>query len=489
MNALFLKIINMSISASWLILAILVCRFLLKRAPKWFNVVLWGLAAIRLLCPFSIESAMSLIPSAETIPGRVLTGPSFRLQSGIAIVDQPVNEYLGDHYFEGVTVSADHGSQLISILAILWLAGLLIMIVCAALSYRSLHRKVRTAVRYQDHIFQSENIISPFVLGIVRPKIYLPFSIDAQSLPYVVAHETAHIQRKDHWWKLLGFVLLSIYWFNPLMWAAYTLLQRDIELACDERVIKELDKEQRADYSQVLLIFSINRHRGAACPLAFGEVGVKERIRSILRYKKPSFILGVAAMALCLAVAVCFLTNPLVLGDHFVLANSEGPADTNTLTYDLQLGEQVQSGTLYVEQWIKGECIRSTPVVMSKDTQSITILMSECREEGIPVGTDIQMETAPYGGSAVTYFAHPEDLSIRGWSFQGYPLQEKNKLSSGEEVILAARAFDTGSGVRVYSPETLVSEPERLEDASYMIVVRGIFSDEQVENQMEEPAT
>ena len=310
MNELFLKIINMSISASWLILAVLILRLVLKKAPKWVNVLLWGIVAVRLICPFSFKSALSLIPSAETFPEKVISGPSFDIQTGISPVDNRINDYLGDRYFEGVTVPENNGNNIMTILTIVWIIGILLLGAYTIISYRRLHREIDTAVRCKDNIFQSENVSSPFVLGLIKPRIYLPFKLDGQNLEHVVAHEKAHIHRKDHWWKPLGFLLLTIYWFNPLMWLAYVLLCRDIELACDEKVIKKLGNEQRADYTQALVACSVNRRMIAACPLAFGEVGVKERVKSVMNYKKPAFWVIILAVIACVIVAVCFLTNP-----------------------------------------------------------------------------------------------------------------------------------------------------------------------------------
>ena len=310
MNELFLKIVNMSISASWLVLVVLILRFVLKKAPKWVNILLWGIVAIRLICPFSFESALSLIPSAETFPEKVISGPSFDVQTGITPVDNRINDYLGDRYFEGVTVPVNNGNNIMTILTIVWTIGILLLVAYTVISYWRLRRKVDTAVRYKDNIFQSENVKSPFVLGIIKPRIYLPFNMNGQDLEHVVAHEQAHIHRKDHWWKPLGFLLLTIHWFNPLMWLAYVLLCRDIELACDEKVIKELGNEQRADYMQALVACSVNRRMIAACPLAFGEVGVKERVKSVMNYKKPAFWVIIIAVIICVGVAACFLTNP-----------------------------------------------------------------------------------------------------------------------------------------------------------------------------------
>ena len=312
MNMFFLKIINMSIAASWLVLAVLVLRQVIKKAPKWANVLLWGIVAVRLVCPFSVESDFSLIPSAQTLPEKLITGPSFDVNTGIPPVDTMVNDYLGDRYFEGATVPADNGADTMTILAIVWIAGILILAAYTLISYIRIQRQTETAVLYNENIYQSENVNSPFVLGVVRPRIYLPFNIDEQTFRHVVAHEQAHISRRDHWWKPFGFLLLMVHWFNPLMWVAYALFCRDIELACDEKVIRELDNQQRADYSQALVSCSINRPVITACPLAFGEVSVKDRVRSVMNYRKPKFWIVITAVVLCMAAAVCFLTDPFV---------------------------------------------------------------------------------------------------------------------------------------------------------------------------------
>ena len=311
MNELFLKIINMSISASWLILAVLILRLVLKKAPKWVNVLLWGIVAVRLICPLSFESALSLIPSSETIPLDIEMAAKPTIDSGVPAINSVVNPVLSSFAPpQHVLTSANPLQIWIPILNIICLIGVGALLLYTAVSYWRLCRKVDTAVRYKGNIFQSENVSSPFVLGIIKPRIYLPFNMNGQDLEHVVAHEQAHIRRKDHWWKPLGFLLLTIHWFNPLMWLAYVLLCRDIELACDEKVIKELGNEQRADYMQALVACSVNRRMIAACPLAFGEVGVKERVKSVMNYKKPAFWVIIIAVIICVGVAACFLTNP-----------------------------------------------------------------------------------------------------------------------------------------------------------------------------------
>ena len=310
MNELFLKIINMSISASWLVLAVLILRFVLKKAPKWINVLLWGIVAIRLICPFSFESPLSLIPSAETIPLNIGMDSTPTINSGISAINNAVNPIISQFNTPMAGASINPLQITIGIYEYIWIFGMIALALYTAISYWRLRRKVDTAVRYKDNIFQSENVSFPFVLGIIKPRIYLPFKMNGQYLEYVVAHEQAHICRKDHWWKPLGFLLLMIHWFNPLMWLAYVLLCRDIELACDEKVIKELGNEQRGDYTQALVACSVNRRMIAACPLTFGEVGVKERVKSVMNYKKPALWVIIIAVIVCVGVAVCFLTNP-----------------------------------------------------------------------------------------------------------------------------------------------------------------------------------
>ena len=310
MNELFLKIINMSISASWLVLAVLILRFVLKKAPKWINVLLWGIVAIRLICPFSFESPLSLIPSAETIPLNIGMDSTPTINSGISAINNAVNPIISQSNTPMAGASVNLLQITIGIYEYIWIFGMIALALYTAISYWRLCRKVDTAVRYKDNIFQSENVSSPFVFGIIKPRIYLPFKMNGQDLEHVVAHEHAHIRRKDHWWKPFGFLLLTIHWFNPLMWMAYVLLCRDIELACDEKVIKELGNEQRGDYTQALVACSVNRRMIAACPLTFGEVGVKERVKSVMNYKKPALWVIIIAVIVCVGVAVCFLTNP-----------------------------------------------------------------------------------------------------------------------------------------------------------------------------------
>ncbi|WP_418736770.1 M56 family metallopeptidase [Dysosmobacter sp.] len=311
MAAVFLKLLNLSISASWLVLAVLVLRLISKRSPKWVNVLLWGIVALRLVLPFSIESALSLIPSAETVsPAAVQFDPAPTITSGVSIIDNAVNPSLSEHFAAVPTASVNPLYVWTEIAGWVWLIGLGAMLLYALVSYLRLRRRVSVSLPVQDHIYLCDAISSPFILGVVKPHIYLPSGLDEVQRQNVLAHEQAHLARRDHWWKPLGFALLAVYWFNPVLWLAYTLLCRDIELACDERVIRTMDESAVKTYSTVLLACSMPRKAVITCPLAFGEVGVKERVKNALHYKKPAFWVVAASVAVCVVVAVCFLTNP-----------------------------------------------------------------------------------------------------------------------------------------------------------------------------------
>ena len=324
MSTLFLKLVNMSLSASWLVLAVLALRLALKRVPKWVNVLLWGMVGVRLVLPVSIESTLSLVPSAEPVSPAIIGGTAVRVGGAAAA--------------GAASSPAAAGPGLVEILSYVWAAGAILLFLYSVVSWLRLRARVREAVRLQGRIYQSERIDSPFVLGIVRPRIYLPYQLGREELTHVLAHEQAHIARKDHWWKPLGFLLLTVYWFNPILWMAYVLLCRDIELACDERVIRKLNNEQKADYARTLVACSMDRRAVAACPLAFGEIGVKERVRSVMNYKKPTFWIILLVAVVCIAVAVCFLTNPKTDNSQTVdepaveapAQPAQTPADTTT---------------------------------------------------------------------------------------------------------------------------------------------------------------
>ena len=331
MDDVFLKLVNLSISASWLILAVLVLRFVLKKAPKWVMPLLWGVVALRLVCPFSIESALSLIPSAETIPSEIVTETREPVLYEQATLDIVTNPTLPSAAEVPVGVSRQQAQVDFNIYSVLWLAGMAALLVHALVSAGKLKRKLATAILLRDNIYESEFVDSPFVFGVVKPNIYLPMHMDEGTAAYVIAHECAHLARRDHWWKVLGYLVLALHWFNPLVWVAYILFCRDIELACDEKVVKGLDGAARADYSQALLSCAAPKRAVAACPLAFGEGNIKTRVKSALHYKKPAFWVAAAAVLAVVIVAVCFLTNPRSERGSLVWAKKLNAADVASI--------------------------------------------------------------------------------------------------------------------------------------------------------------
>ena len=331
MDDVFLKLVNLSISASWLILAVLVLRVVLKKAPKWVMPLLWGVVALRLVCLFSIESALSLIPSAETIPSEIVTETREPVLYEQATLDIVTNPTLPSAAEVPVGVSRQQAQVDFNIYSVLWLAGMAALLVHALVSAGKLKRKLATAILLRDNIYESEFVDSPFVFGVVKPNIYLPMHMDEGTAAYVIAHERAHLARRDHWWKVLGYLVLALHWFNPLVWVAYILFCRDIELACDEKVVKGLDGAARADYSQALLSCAAPKRAVAACPLAFGEGNIKTRVKSALHYKKPAFWVAAAAVLAVVIVAVCFLTNPRSERGSLVWAQKLNAADVASI--------------------------------------------------------------------------------------------------------------------------------------------------------------
>ena len=310
MSDIFIKIFNLGVSAGWFVLAILVCRPLMRRVPKWINCLLWGIVGLRLCLPFSLESIFSLIPSAEPLPEDIMMTQTPAINSGVSVLNDAINPIISTSLAPTVGASVNPMQIVIAIASWIWIAGITLMLGYGIVSYISLRVKVRVSVKGADGVYFCDEVDSPFILGVIRPRICVPSGMSGNALDHVLAHEKAHLRRGDHLWKPIGFAFLAFYWFNPLLWVAYALLCRDIEAACDEKVIKTMPSEAKKSYSEALLACSLHRKRIMACPLAFGEVGVKQRIKSVLNYKKPAFWVIIAALVVTLILSVCFLTVP-----------------------------------------------------------------------------------------------------------------------------------------------------------------------------------
>jgi len=310
MSDIFIRIFNIGITAGWFVLAILLCRPFMKRVPKWVSCLLWAVVGLRLCLPIELESIFSLVPSSEPLPADIMTATSPAINSGVYVLNNVVNPIISDSLAPAPAASVSPMQVLIEIAAYVWVGGIILMLGYGTVSYFLLRRKVRVSIKGEQNVYFCDDVDSPFILGVIFPRIYVPSSMSDEALRHVLAHERSHLRRLDHLWKPFGFILLALYWFNPLMWVAYVLLCRDIEAACDECVIKEMTDDAKKDYSRTLLDCSMHRRRIMACPLAFGEVGVKARVKSILNYKKPAFWVIIAALVVTIVLSVCFLTNP-----------------------------------------------------------------------------------------------------------------------------------------------------------------------------------
>lgn len=310
MSGLFLQIANRSISASYLILAVLALRLILRKVPKNLLIWLWALVAIRLALPVSLESTLSLIPKSDPIPADIALSPAPAIASGVPAIDRAVNPVIAENLMPNVTASVNPIQVLLAVLSIVWLVGITVMLLYAAVSYLRLSKQVSVSLRLRGNLYLCDGIATPFILGVIRPKIYLPSDLKPEHQSYVLKHERAHLRHHDNLWKPLGFLLLSVYWFHPLIWVAYLLFCRDLEMACDERAILDLGGDEKKAYSYALLSCAASKRTLAVCPVAFGENSIKARIQNVLRFQKVSVWVVAAVLLIAVVTAVCFLTNP-----------------------------------------------------------------------------------------------------------------------------------------------------------------------------------
>ncbi len=310
MREVFLKVIDINVIGSYLILAVLLARYLLKKAPRSMVCFLWLLVGIRFLIPFSVESAFGLIPAKEAVRESTLYTDLPVIDTGIVTLDRQVNEYLIRNY--DFAEEAEKIQPVTVICSYVWFAGMILMLLYYFYSWYRLKKKVSTSfpeVVEGEKVYRSEAVSSPFLMGVITPRIYLPVLLDAKTIPYVIAHEKVHRRRRDYLIKPAACLLLIIHWFNPLLWISGILLFRDIEYACDEQVVREFSKEQKKEYSTALLSCCGERKKPNLCPVAFGETDVKKRILRVLKYRKPAVWISAAAGIICLLVALCFMTQ------------------------------------------------------------------------------------------------------------------------------------------------------------------------------------
>ena len=443
MNTLFIRLLNLSIAATWIIIAVILIRAFSKKAPKWFPCLLWALVGIRLLCPVTIQSPLSPVASDEVIPVHITSVEETEVDSEIPVIDHTPDTDHGNVNYETViatsgnnvresnpqmilqgsnakTVSAAKSGvttgQVITVASYVWIAGLAVMLGYAIVSYIRLKKTLVACIPLRKGVMASDEVRSPFILGVFRPIIYVPSSIGEDPLKHVIAHEESHLKRHDHWWKPLGFLILSVYWFHPLCWVAYILLCRDIEMACDEKVISEMKKEEAASYSQTLLDLSFRKTSIAACPVAFGEVGVKQRVKNVLNYKKPGFWVIIRLIVISAALSVLFLTKPM--------KKTEAGSDKETTA-----SEEVTKASTEDTKASEEDAVGSDSAIVTDSTT--TEETEDAAEPAVP-------EELP--GSRVAYSDEPE------WPYWDEMMGEAvnvNRLGLSHERSFPMYRFDT----------------------------------------------
>ncbi|MBQ4333556.1 MAG: leucine-rich repeat protein [Clostridia bacterium] len=442
MTDLFLHLMNMSLTASWMILAVLLLRLVLKKAPRWIPCLLWGVVALRLILPFSLESALSLIPSAEPIPPDIAVTDTPAIDTGIPVINETVNPIISETFSPPVeNTGATPMQTLLDVVSIVWVAGIGLMLLYSLFSYLRLYVKVRASLRREENVYYCDAIAYPFILGIFRPRIYIPSGMPEDQVGYILRHERAHLARRDHWWKPLGFLLLSVYWFNPIIWVGYILLCRDIEMACDEKVVKDMSSAAKVGYSEALVACSMQRRMILACPLAFGEVGVKQRIKSVLNYKKPAFWLLLTAIVASIAVAVCFLPNPKksdgLYGD--VSASKLTDAQAQELLADL-VERQIELEFMFADEMPKADSSQPHPLDenfwLSTDERFSSI--QDIRDMILAVMTEEAAETLFF-----KYLDHPYDSPDNAPEFLEYDGKLYVNIYSGGYGFSTTYLYDT----------------------------------------------
>lgn len=478
MYAAFVKLLNMSTAAGILIPVVAALRFLLRKIPKKYICILWALVGLRLVFPFSFSSPVSAynyIGSQDQSSGQVeyvhYNGKSEKPMAEVSIV-LPVEETQDGPAARFVTMDA-----YIPTLAGLWAAGCASLLIYAAVSYWQVRMQVRESIRLRKNIYLCDHLPSPFILGIVCPRIYLPSELDREQQCTVIAHEMAHISRLDHLWKPLGYALLCVHWFNPLVWLAYALLCRDIEMACDEKVIARMTPERKQQYASLLLSCSIPHHAISACPLAFGEGNVKERVRGILNYRKPTFWIIAVSVVLCLSLAVGFLSDPLRTEDYIALRSSRNHSRASYVRdFRVNLSREIQ---VYAELWAAGECKYSVPLAIPETVKKLHVRMSEERRDRVLSGYRVQIDAEPGNISLDTTIALP--LGSRLMDLNKWTGAKDIALTPEHEILLDSAIFDIGSGgffLFEFDNEDFAQYGDRIRNQECAILLRADFRPE-----------
>lgn len=310
METLFVNSLNANLTLVWVICVVLLLRLVFKRVSKQLCLFLWMIVGLRCLLPFSFHSVFSFLPSSQVFDPSDMYGYSFKINSGIDIIDDYINDYLGDHYFEGISVPVETMIKSARGGAVIWIVGMAVFTILLAIGIITLRRRLCTSVKYEENIWQSDMIRVPFVFGILGPRIYVPFDLQGKEFSLIISHEREHIRHGDHLWKFLFYVILITHWYNPLMWIAYKKFSDDLEFACDERVIGKITKNERIEYANTLLNYAARTPLCFGDRLYFGCEKIKERIEKIINYRKRDLVLVTIFAVILIIIAFGILADP-----------------------------------------------------------------------------------------------------------------------------------------------------------------------------------
>ena len=422
MDKIFLQIINMSITSSYVILFVMIIRLFLKKFPKIFSYMLWFAVLFRLISPFSFEGIISLIPSSTVVPQDIAYMPKPEINSGIAAIDNSVNNILPT----ATPMASVNPMQIwLAIGEAVWLLGIFLLIVYGVFTIVKLYKKLRSAVLITDNIYETDKFKTPFVFGIIRPKIYLPVNLSETERTYITLHEQTHIKRFDHVIKLISFLITCIHWFNPLAWIAFFLMGEDMELSCDESVIKKLGNDIKKEYSSSLLSLSTGRKITGFCPIAFGENNTKGRIKNVLKYKTPKFWVIAVAIVIIVLLAAGLLSNP--------------PDDGNMHKIDETKVVQIRRQTLSNEATVKLDKNIWTDLIDEINNAK----WSDLSEENWPDSDDMV-------SNIIITLARDESVDNKEYILGIYRNKDKNFLGLEHEFSLALAYNDLTDNIKIW---------------------------------------
>lgn len=496
---IFLQLLNMSLTASFIIFAVLVVRLFLRKAPKVFSYALWAVVLFRLVCPFSFESVFSLMPVNPTpVAPDILYAQAPKITTGLTAIDQAASASLP---MPTVDASVNPLQIWAFVGTVLWILGIATMLIYSLISLMKLKRCLRGAVLEGGNVYLSDRIPTPFVLGLIRPKIYLPAILEDHEKLYILLHEQTHIRRLDPIVKIISFFVLCLHWFNPLVWAAFFLLSKDMEMSCDEAVIKKLGSDVKKEYSSSLLTLATGRRLIGATPLAFGEGDTKGRIKHVLHYKKPAFWVIIAALVAILLAAAALISNPLTkYMENTIYTEKISEDDKISILEQSNFGlglstviptnfcvdETIKSMRYYVEVYRYGELLGvvadSYGNLQTRQGRITTVFKINNEADGRWTSVEWALGLNDGGYAVFPNIQFPDDFAPNGAATSTLANEFDQvipyTIAAEKPIILACVAFqEVNSRLISYDCKYLMENPGAIGEYEYALVLKCLFSE------------